>query len=164
MTEYAGRREFLKGSACLGAMMCASTRPVQAADEQKVSGKIAFSAEVPQEMAKLLGWYGASEKTFENIPDFHVRFERIHPFQDGNGRIGRLVLLKECLKYGHTPFIIADDMKRFYYLGLQEWRMGRRERLWDTCRTGQDIFVAGLRHFGHVGIADKAECEVGARW
>lgn len=115
---------------------------------------------VPREMAKLFAEYGKSGKTFEDLLDFHVRFEQIHPFQDGNGRVGRLVLLKECLKYGHTPFIIADDMKRFYYLGLQEWRAGRHERLLDTCWMGQDIFVAGLRHFGHVKLADRAEFEI----
>lgn len=112
---------------------------------------------VPREMSQLFAWYGASDKSFVDILDFHVRFEGIHPFQDGNGRVGRLILLKECLKHGHTPFIIADDMKRFYYLGLQEWRTGRRERLLDTCRMGQDIFAAGLRHFGHEKLAVKAE-------
>ena len=85
-----------------------------------------------------------------NIPgttllDLHVRFEKIHPFQDGNGRVGRLILLKECLKHGHTPFVIAENLKQFYYLGLSDWRSGNRLRLLDTCRTGQDVFILGLR-------------------
>ena len=115
--------------------------------------------DVHREMVKLLEWYGKAEKTFENILDLHVRFEQIHPFQDGNGRIGRLVLLKECLKHGITPFVISDDMRRFYYLGLQEWRQGSRMRLLDTCRTGQDIFILGLRKFGYVKLAENAAAE-----
>lgn len=114
---------------------------------------------VHREMTKLLEWYGKAEKTFANILDMHVRFEQIHPFQDGNGRVGRLVLLKECLKYGITPFLISDDMRRFYYLGLQEWRQGSRMRLLDTCRTGQDIFILGLRKFGYVKLAESATAE-----
>ena len=115
--------------------------------------------EVHAEMAKLLDWWKAAEKTFENLLDLHVRFEQIHPFQDGNGRVGRLILLKECLKHGITPFIIADDMRQFYYLGLQEWRQGRRLRLLDTCRTGQDIFIAVLRKFGHAKLVEMALAE-----
>ncbi len=114
---------------------------------------------VRREMAKLLDWWKGAEKSFENLLDLHVRFEQIHPFQDGNGRVGRLILLKECLKYSITPFIIADDMRKFYYLGLQEWRQGSRLRLLDTCRTAQDIFIAGLRKFGHAKIAEKALAE-----
>ncbi len=115
--------------------------------------------DVHREMTKLLEWYGKAEKTFKNILDLHVRFEQIHPFQDGNGRVGRLVLLKECLKYGITPFVISDDMRRFYYLGLQEWRQGSRMRLLDTCRTGQDMFILGLRKFGYVKLAESAAAE-----
>ena len=114
---------------------------------------------VHREMTKLLAWYAKAEKTFENLLDFHVRFEQIHPFQDGNGRVGRLILLKECLKQGHTPFVIAENFKQFYYLGLQEWRRGNRLRLIDTCRTGQDVFILGLRQFGHVKLAEKATLE-----
>ena len=103
-----------------------------------------------------------------NIPgttllDLHVRFEKIHPFQDGNGRVGRLILLKECLKHGHTPFVIAENLKQFYYLGLSDWRSGNRLRLLDTCRTGQDVFILGLRQFGHAKLAEKAEKEVSVR-
>ena len=113
--------------------------------------------DVHHEMAKLLAWWKPVEKTFENLLDLHVRFEQIHPFQDGNGRVGRLVLLKECLKYNITPFVIAENFKQFYYLGLQDWRQGRHTRLMDTCRTGQDVFILGLRQFGHVKLAGKAE-------
>ena len=115
--------------------------------------------DIRQEMARLLGWYAKAEKTLENILDMHVRFEQIHPFQDGNGRVGRLILLKECLKYGVTPFVISDDMRRFYYAGLQEWRQGIRLRLLDTCRAGQDVFILGLRKFGYAKLAEKAEIE-----
>ena len=115
---------------------------------------------VHAEISKLLKSYQASSKSFENIVDFHVRFEQIHPFQDGNGRVGRLIMLKECLKQGYTPFVIAENLKQFYYLGLQDWRYGRRARLLDTCRTGQDVFALGLRQFGHRRLAEKAEKEL----
>ena len=118
--------------------------------------------EVHGEMVKLLAWWKNAEKTLENLLDLHVRFEQIHPFQDGNGRVGRLILLKECLKYGITPFVIAENFKQFYYLGLQDWRHGRRARLMDTCRTGQDVFILGLRQFGHLKLAEKAEAEQAA--
>ena len=115
--------------------------------------------DVHREMAKLLAWWRGVENTLENLLDLHVRFEQIHPFQDGNGRVGRLILLKECLKYGITPFVIAENFKQFYYLGLQDWRRGHRTRLMDTCRTGQDVFILGLRQFGHVKLAEKAAAE-----
>ena len=116
---------------------------------------------VHAEVSKLLAQYNASEKTFEDVVDFHVKFERIHPFQDGNGRVGRLIMLKECLKHGHVPFVIAENLKQFYYMGLEDWRHGRHERLLDTCRTGQDVFVLGLRQFGHAKIAAAAEKTIG---
>lgn len=112
---------------------------------------------VRAEMARLVADYAASQKTIDDIIDFHVRFESIHPFQDGNGRVGRLILLKECLKNGHTPFIVTDDIKRFYYLGLEEWRQGRRERLHDVFGTGQDMFRLGLAHFGYGRLAQNRE-------
>ena len=118
--------------------------------------------DVHREMAALLAWWKDAPKTFENLLDLHVRFEKIHPFQDGNGRVGRLILLKECLKHGHTPFVIAENLKQFYYLGLSDWRSGNRLRLLDTCRTGQDVFILGLRQFGHLKLAEKAEKEVSA--
>ena len=78
--------------------------------------------------------------TIEDIIKFHAEFEYIHPFQDGNGRVGRLIALKECLKNNIIPFIIGDSKKSFYYRGLSEWR---REKGWlvDTCLDGQDTFV-----------------------
>jgi len=112
------------------------------------------------EMSKLLAWYKTADKTFENLLDLHERFERIHPFQDGNGRVGRLILLKECLKYEFTPFVIAENLRKFYYLGLGDWRKGRRARLIDTCRTGQDVFILGLRQFGYEKLAEKAEAKM----
>ena len=107
------------------------------------------AAKVHEEMVKLLAQYNATEKTLTDIIDFHVKFERIHPFQDGNGRVGRLILLKECLKHGHTPFVIAENIRQFYYLGLQDWNNGRQARLKDACGTGQDVFKLGLKNFGY---------------
>lgn len=102
---------------------------------------------VAAEMQALLAAYSAKKaKTLEDILDFHVRFERIHPFQDGNGRVGRLIMFKECLKYGIVPFIIEDNLKMFYYRGLKEWD---REKgyLTDTCLTAQDRYKAYLDYF-----------------
>ena len=107
----------------------------------------ALPEEVPGKMKRLIAEYGSKkEKTLEDILDFHVKFERIHPFQDGNGRVGRLILFKECLKYQIVPFIIEDDLKMFYYRGLKEWD---REKgyLTDTCLTAQDRYKAYLDYF-----------------
>ena len=107
----------------------------------------ALPEEVADKMKDLLAEYnGKKEKTLEDILDFHVRFERIHPFQDGNGRVGRLIMFKECLKYNIVPFIIEDDLKMFYYRGLKEWN---REKgyLIDTCLTAQDKYKAYLDYF-----------------
>ena len=103
--------------------------------------------QVGEEMRKLLASYNAlPAKTFEDFVAFHVAFERIHPFQDGNGRVGRLILFKECLKHNIVPFIIEDNLKLFYYRGLKEWD---REKGWlmDTCLTAQDRFKAYLDYF-----------------
>lgn len=107
----------------------------------------ALPEEVADRMKELLMEYNAKEeKTFEDILDFHVRFERIHPFQDGNGRVGRLILFKECLKYNIVPFIIEDNLKLFYYRGLKEWD-NEKGYLTDTCLTAQDRYKVYLNYF-----------------
>lgn len=107
----------------------------------------ALPEEVADKMKELLREYNAKEeKTFEDILDFHVKFERIHPFQDGNGRVGRLIMFKECLKYNIVPFIIGDDLKLFYYRGLKEWDH-EKGYLTDTCLTAQDRYKACLDYF-----------------
>lgn len=103
--------------------------------------------EVAQRMKELLSEYNAKkEKTFDDLLDFHYKFECIHPFQDGNGRIGRLLLFKECLKYNIVPFIIDEELKLFYYRGLKEW-MNERGYLRDTCLMAQDKFKLYLDYF-----------------
>ena len=103
--------------------------------------------EVSTKMKVLLGEYARkNEITFEDILDFHVKFERIHPFQDGNGRVGRLLMFKECLKHNIVPFIIEDDLKMFYYRGLKEWD-NEKGYLTDTCLTAQDKYKAYLDYF-----------------
>ena len=107
----------------------------------------ALPEEVADKMKTLLTEYnGKEEKTFEDILDFHVKFERIHPFQDGNGRVGRLIMFKECLKYNIIPFIIEDNLKMFYYRGLKEWN-NEKGYLTDTCLTAQDKYKAYLDYF-----------------
>ncbi len=102
---------------------------------------------VAEEMKKLLAAYNNKEnKTLEDIIEFHVRFERIHPFQDGNGRVGRLIMFKECLKYGIVPFIIEDKIKMFYYRGLKDWNQ-EKGYLTDTCLLAQDTFKRYLDYF-----------------
>ena len=103
--------------------------------------------EVSGRMKELLNKYNAKEKiNFEDILDFHVKFEKIHPFQDGNGRVGRLIMFKECLKHNIVPFIIEDDLKMFYYRGLSEWEI-EKGYLRDTCLTAQDRYKAYLDYF-----------------
>ena len=107
----------------------------------------ALPEEVADKMKALLEAYnGKEEKTFEDILDFHVKFERIHPFQDGNGRVGRLIMFKECLKYNIVPFIIEDNLKMFYYRGLKEWNH-EKGYLTDTCLAAQDKYKAYLDYF-----------------
>ena len=103
--------------------------------------------DVSAEIKKLLADYNSKEKvTLEDILEFHVRFERIHPFQDGNGRIGRLIMFKECLKHSIVPFIIEDSIKMFYYRGLKEWNT-EKGYLTDTCLSAQDKFKKYLDYF-----------------
>lgn len=107
----------------------------------------ALPEDVADRMKALLTEYNArEEKTFEDIIDFHVKFERIHPFQDGNGRVGRLIMFKECLKHNIVPFIIEDNLKLFYYRGLKEWTH-EKGYLTDTCLTAQDKYKAYLDYF-----------------
>ena len=102
---------------------------------------------VHRDIKALLKEYNSKKhKTFEDILEFHQRFEAIHPFQDGNGRVGRLIMFKECLTNGFVPFIITDDLKLFYYRGLQEWNKVR-EYLLDTCLTAQDNYKSLLDYF-----------------
>lgn len=102
---------------------------------------------VPLEMNQLLSWYHSYENMqIEDLIEFHYRFENIHPFQDGNGRVGRLILFKECLKYGFTPIIIEDRYKQFYYRGLNEFP-NERGFLIDTCLNGQDMYAGLMKYF-----------------
>lgn len=97
--------------------------------------------EVSNHMKKLLEVYNAkNDVKIEDIIELHAKFEQIHPFQDGNGRVGRLIVLKECLKNNIIPFIIEDSKKSFYYRGLSKWN---DEKGWliDTCLDGQDTFI-----------------------
>ena len=103
--------------------------------------------EVATKIGALLDTYNATKKhTLEQIVEFHHDFECIHPFQDGNGRVGRLILFKECLKNNIVPFIIEDDLKMFYYRGLKEWD-NEKGYLTDTCLTAQDKYKAYLDYF-----------------
>ena len=103
--------------------------------------------DVHDRMKALLEDYNQSDnKALEDLIDFHVRFERIHPFQDGNGRVGRLILFKECLKYDIVPFIIDERHKLYYYRGLKEWQH-EKGYLMDTCLSAQDQFKALLDYF-----------------
>lgn len=105
-------------------------------------------ADVSQKMKSLLAQYNSkTEIGLDDILDFHVQFESIHPFQDGNGRIGRLIMFKECLKYNIVPFIITDELKMFYYRGIKEWK-NERGYLRDTCLTAQDAMKVNLDYFG----------------
>ena len=117
--------------------------------ENEVGGSAtAKPADVPGEMRNLLSRYNLSkQKTLKEIIQFHYEFEKIHPFQDGNGRVGRLIMFKECLRNGITPFIIEDDIKEFYYRGLKEWK-NEQGYLMDTCLTAQDRFKVYLDYFG----------------
>ncbi len=117
--------------------------------ENEVGGKETTKpSDVPKAMKKLLKEYNANKhKSLKEIIDFHYKFENIHPFQDGNGRVGRLIMFKECLRNGITPYIISDDIKQYYYRGLNEWK-NEPGYLMDTCLTAQDSFKAYMDYFG----------------
>ncbi len=114
----------------------------------EVGGEVTVKPQlVRKEIKNLLDNYNRKEeKTFDDILDFHYRFEKIHPFQDGNGRVGRLIMFKECLRYNITPFIIDNHHKMFYYRGLKEWPH-KKGYLRDTCLLMQDDFKAVLDYF-----------------
>lgn len=114
----------------------------------EVGGKVTTSPEkVEDEVKSLIEWYNnIKNKTLKDIIEFHYRFECIHPFQDGNGRVGRLLMFKECLKYNIVPFIIDDKLKTFYYRGLKEWKQ-EKGYLVDTCLAAQDQFKVYLDYF-----------------
>jgi Fic family protein len=103
--------------------------------------------DVESEMNRLNSWYNSlSETVFENIVEYHYRFEKIHPFQDGNGRVGRLILFRECLRNAIIPFIIDDNHKQFYYRGLKEFAT-LRGYLTDTCLSAQDTYREWAKYF-----------------
>lgn len=102
---------------------------------------------VEKEMSKLMDWYNSLEQvTAKEIIDFHYRFESIHPFQDGNGRIGRIIIFKECLKNNIVPFIIQDADKLFYYRGLKEYK-SEKGYLTDTCLNAQDQYIKMIEYY-----------------
>ena len=106
----------------------------------------ALPEEVVDKMKALLAEYNRKEeKTFEDILNFHVKLERIHPFQDGNGRVGRLIMFKECLKYNIVPFIIEDNLKMFYDRGLKEWD-NEKGYLTDICLRAQEKYNGYLEY------------------
>ena len=116
--------------------------------ENEVGGKATTPPEeVPDAMRKLIGDHNQRERiTLEEILAFHYEFETIHPFQDGNGRIGRLIMLKECLRNSIVPFIIEDEIKLYYYHGLSEWK-NEKGYLTETCLSAQDKFKTYLEYF-----------------
>lgn len=114
----------------------------------EVGGRATTSPEkVEDEVKTLIEWYNnIKNKTLNDIIEFHYRFEYINPFQDGNGRVGRLLMFKECLKYNIVPFIIDEKLKMFYYRGLKEWKQ-EKGYLIDTCLAAQDQFKVYLDYF-----------------
>lgn len=114
----------------------------------EVAGKETTSPKlVKKEIIELLNWYHSLSKiTLNDIIEFHYKIERIHPFQDGNGRVGRLIMFKECLKHNIVPFIISDNLKLYYYRGLNEFEE-QQGYLIDTCLTAQDRFKKYLDYF-----------------
>lgn len=121
-------------------------------DYKKVPNEVGGKATTPPEKVAnkmkslLLSYKSKDNKTLEDILEFHVQLERIHPFQNGNGRVGRLIMFKECLKHNIVPFIIEDNLKMFYYRGLKEWD-NEKGFLMDTCLTAQDRYKEYLDYF-----------------
>jgi Fic family protein len=117
--------------------------------ENEVGGNATTKpSDVQNQIQNLIKKYNKTKsKSLQEILQFHYEFEIIHPFQDGNGRVGRLIMFKECLRNGIVPFIIEDDIKEYYYRGLKEWK---REPgyLIDTCLTAQDRFKVYMDYFG----------------
>lgn len=113
------------------------------------SMKTSSPKQTPKDMQKLMEWYNSLTKiTIKDIIEFHARFEKIHPFQDGNGRIGRMIVFKECLKNNIIPFIILDKDKLFYYRGLKEYQ-NKTEKgyLIDTCLNAQDQYTSMIEYY-----------------
>ena len=109
--------------------------------------KTSLPKNVPKDMLKLMQWYNSLETiTIEDIIEFHYRFECIHPFQDGNGRVGRIIMFKECLKNNIIPFIILDKDKLFYYRGLKEYK-SEKGYLIDTCLNAQDQYKKMIEYY-----------------
>lgn len=109
--------------------------------------KTSTPRQTPKDMVKLMEWYNSLEKiTINEIIEFHVRFEKIHPFQDGNGRVGRIIMFKECLKNNIIPFIILDKDKLFYYRGLKEYK-NEEGYLIDTCLNAQDQYIKMIEYY-----------------
>ena len=109
--------------------------------------KTSLPKNVPKDMVKLMQWYNSLGKIkIEDIIEFHYRFECIHPFQDGNGRVGRIIMFKECLKNNIIPFIILDKDKLFYYRGLKEYK-AEKGYLIDTCLNAQDQYIRLIEYF-----------------
>lgn len=109
--------------------------------------RVATPKETPKRMAALMeSYHQRNVHTVEELVDFHYQFESIHPFQDGNGRVGRMILFKECLKNGIMPFVILDENKAFYYRGLQNYPQ-EKGYLIDTCLSHQDRYRALYEHF-----------------
>ncbi len=104
---------------------------------------------VGRDMSKLMEGYNSLEKvTIKEIIEFHSKFEKIHPFQDGNGRVGRIIMFKECLKNNIVPFIILDKDKLFYYRGLNQYQSNKEKGyLIDTCLNAQDRYINSIKYF-----------------
>jgi hypothetical protein len=117
--------------------------------ENEVGGNVTTKpSNVQNQIRNLIRQYNKTKSNnLQEILQFHYEFEMIHPFQDGNGRVGRLIMFKECLRNGIVPFIIEDDIKEYYYRGLKEWKR-EPNYLIDTCLTAQDRFKVYMDYFG----------------